>query len=114
MAASVFVPKVPAQGGRCRQDLGSALAIVPKEAAALVRIADNTVTPVNVATDQPGPSLHTSGWLNYQDGPSAAAISPDSQTLYVAVRSGLETFRVSLPPMRSSSVTSTRRPQRSS
>jgi DNA-binding beta-propeller fold protein YncE len=60
--------------------------------------ADNTVTPVNVATGQPGPSLHTSGWLNYQDGPSAAAISPDSQTLYVAVRSGLETFRVSLPP----------------
>jgi DNA-binding beta-propeller fold protein YncE len=59
--------------------------------------ADNTVTPVNVATDQPGPSLHTSGWLNYQDGPSAAAISPDSQTLYVAVRSGLETLRVSLP-----------------
>jgi DNA-binding beta-propeller fold protein YncE len=58
--------------------------------------ADNTVTPVNVATDQPGPSLHTSGWLNYQDSPSAAAISPDSQTLYVAVRSGLETFRVSL------------------
>jgi DNA-binding beta-propeller fold protein YncE len=76
--------------------------------------ADNTVTPVNVATGQPGPSLHTSGWLNYQDGPSAAAISPDSQTLYVAVRSGLETFRVTLPPMRSSSVTSTRRPQRSS
>jgi DNA-binding beta-propeller fold protein YncE len=76
--------------------------------------ADNTVTPVNVATDQPGPSLHTSGWLNYQDSPSAAAISPDSQTLYIAVRSGLETFRVSLPPMRSSSVTSTRRSQRSS
>ncbi len=58
--------------------------------------ADNTVTPVNVATDQPGPSLHTSGWLNHQDAPSAAAISPDSQTLYVAVRYGLETFRVSL------------------
>jgi DNA-binding beta-propeller fold protein YncE len=60
--------------------------------------ADNTVTPVNVATDQPGPSLRTSGWLNYHDEPSAAAISPDSQTLYVAVRFGLETFRVSLPP----------------
>lgn len=54
--------------------------------------ADNTVTPVNVATGQPGPSFHTSGWLNYHDGPSAAAISPDSQTLYAAVRSGLETF----------------------
>lgn len=59
--------------------------------------ADNTVTPVSVATDKPGPSFHTSGWLNYQGGPSAAAISPDSQTLYVAVRSGLETFRVGLP-----------------
>jgi sugar lactone lactonase YvrE len=59
--------------------------------------ADNTVTPVNVATGQPGPSLHTSGWLNYHDEPSAAAISPDSRTLYVAVRSGLETFSVSLP-----------------
>jgi DNA-binding beta-propeller fold protein YncE len=59
--------------------------------------ADNTVTPVNVATGQPGPSLRTSGWLNYQDEPSAAAVSPDGQTLYVAVRSGLETFRVSLP-----------------
>ena len=54
------------------------------------------MTPVNVATGQPGPSLHTSGWLNHQDPPSAAAISPDGQTLYVAVRSGLETFRVSL------------------
>ena len=59
--------------------------------------ADNTVTAVNVATFQPGPSLHTSGWLNHQDPPTAAAISPDSQTLYVAVRDGLETFRVSLP-----------------
>jgi hypothetical protein len=59
--------------------------------------ADNTVTPVNVATGQPGPSLHTAGWLNHQDSPTAAAISPDSHTLYVAVRSGLETFRVSLP-----------------
>jgi DNA-binding beta-propeller fold protein YncE len=56
--------------------------------------ADNTVTPVNVATGKPGPPFHTSGWLNYQDWPSAAAISPDSQTLYVAVRSGLETFHV--------------------
>lgn len=64
--------------------------------------ADNTVTPVNVATGQPGPSFHTSGWLNHQDPPSAAAISPDSQTLYVAVRSGLETFRVSLPAAASS------------
>jgi DNA-binding beta-propeller fold protein YncE len=60
--------------------------------------ADNTVTPVNVATGQPGPSLRTSGWLNYQGSPSAAAISPDSQTLYVTIRSGLETFRVSLRP----------------
>jgi DNA-binding beta-propeller fold protein YncE len=59
--------------------------------------ADNTVTPVNVATDQPGPSFHTSGWLNLQDPPSAAAISPDSRTLYVAARNGLATFRVPLP-----------------
>jgi Tol biopolymer transport system component len=58
--------------------------------------ADNTVIPVNVATGQPGPSLHTSGWLNHQDSPTAAAISPDSHTLYIAVRSGLETFHVSL------------------
>jgi DNA-binding beta-propeller fold protein YncE len=58
--------------------------------------ADNTVTPINVATFQPGPSLHTSGWLNHQDSPTAAAISPDSHTLYIAVRDGLETFRVSL------------------
>jgi sugar lactone lactonase YvrE len=57
--------------------------------------ADNTVTPVNVATGQPGPSLRTSGWLNRQDPPSAAAISPDSRTLYIAVRGGLETFHVS-------------------
>ena len=62
--------------------------------------ADNTVTPVNVATFQPGPSLRTSGWLNHQDPPTAAAISPDSQTLYIAVRSGLETFRVSLSNIR--------------
>jgi DNA-binding beta-propeller fold protein YncE len=59
--------------------------------------ADNTLTPVAVASNRPGPSFHTSGWLNYQDTPSAAAITPDSRTLYVAVRSGLETFRVSLP-----------------
>ena len=64
--------------------------------------ADNTVTPVNVATDQPGPSLRTSGWLNLQDPPSAAAISPDSQTLYIAVRNGLETFHVSLCTRRKS------------
>jgi len=57
--------------------------------------ADNTVTPIDIATGQPGPSFHTSGWLNYQDWPSAAAISPDSRTLYVAVRSGLETFHTS-------------------
>jgi hypothetical protein len=57
--------------------------------------ADNTVTPIDIATDQPGPSFHTSGWLNYQGWPSAAAISPESRTLYVAVRSGLETFHTS-------------------
>jgi DNA-binding beta-propeller fold protein YncE len=59
--------------------------------------ADNTVTPVNTVTGQAGPSLRTSGWLNHQDPPSAATISPDSHTLYIAVRNGLETFRVSLP-----------------
>jgi hypothetical protein len=58
--------------------------------------ADNTLTPVAVASNRPGPSFHMSGWLNYQDTPSAAAITPDSGTLYVAARSGLETFHVSL------------------
>ncbi len=59
--------------------------------------ADNTVTPVDVATFQPGLSLRTSGWRNHQSSPTAAAISPDSRTLYIAVRNGLETFRVPLP-----------------
>jgi len=43
-------------------------------------------------------SMAPGGWQQGKREPSAAAISPDSQTLYVVVRSGLETFRVSLSP----------------
>jgi DNA-binding beta-propeller fold protein YncE len=59
--------------------------------------ADSTVTPVDVTSDRPGASFRTSGWLNsQQDQPSGAAISPDGQTLYVTVASGLESFHISL------------------
>lgn len=58
--------------------------------------ADNTVTPVAVASDQPGPSFRTSGWLNKGNyEPSCVAMSPDGRILYVTVPSGLERFRVS-------------------
>jgi DNA-binding beta-propeller fold protein YncE len=57
--------------------------------------ADNTVTPVTVATNRPGSSFHASGWLNNTSPLSAVAVSPDSRTLYLTVGSGLETFRVS-------------------
>jgi DNA-binding beta-propeller fold protein YncE len=58
--------------------------------------ADNTVTPVNVASDRPASPFRTSGWLNSdQYDPSGAAMSPDGRTLYVTVPSGLESFRVS-------------------
>jgi DNA-binding beta-propeller fold protein YncE len=57
--------------------------------------ADNTVTPIAVGTDQPGPSFRTSGWLNEEAGsPSGVAMSPDGRTLYVTVPSGLERFSV--------------------
>lgn len=57
--------------------------------------ADNTVTPISVADGRRGGSLRTSGWLNdVDDSPRGLAISPDGRTLYVAVGSGLETFRV--------------------
>ena len=55
--------------------------------------ADNTVTPIDVVSDQPGRSFRTSGWLNDDDdGPMGVAMSPDGRTLYVAVPSGLERF----------------------
>ena len=57
--------------------------------------AENTVTPVSVASGQPGPSFHASGWLNTeQDGPTGIAVSPSGRTLYVTVPAGLETFAV--------------------
>lgn len=69
--------------------------------AARESTADNTITPVSVASDQAGPSFRTSGWLNYQsDAPLWGTISPDGRTFYVTVGSlldgsGLETFRTS-------------------
>jgi DNA-binding beta-propeller fold protein YncE len=58
--------------------------------------ADDTVTPVSVASDQPGPSLRTAGWLNWQDdAPTSVAISPDGRRLYVSVSAGMETFSTS-------------------
>ena len=58
--------------------------------------ADDTVTGIDVATGRPGPSFSTSGWLNaYTDGPAGMAMSPDGQTLYVTMPSGLERFRLS-------------------
>jgi DNA-binding beta-propeller fold protein YncE len=60
-----------------------------------VSTADNTVTPVAVASDQPGSSFRTSGWLNKEaDGPSGVAMSPDGHALYVTVSTGIETFRI--------------------
>ena len=52
------------------------------------RAGPNSVTAIDTATGQVRASL------TWKAQP-VAAISPDSQTLYVAVRSGLETFRVS-------------------
>jgi DNA-binding beta-propeller fold protein YncE len=57
--------------------------------------ADNTVTPIAVISNQPGRAFRTSGWLNEEAGsPTGLAISPDGRTLYVAVVSGLEIFRI--------------------
>lgn len=57
--------------------------------------ADDTITPVSLAGNQPGASFRTGGWLNSQDDePSGLAVSPGGRTLYVAVASGLETFRL--------------------
>jgi DNA-binding beta-propeller fold protein YncE len=67
--------------------------------AARETTADDTVTPISVASNQPGPSFHTAGWLNAQDdAPSSVALSPDSRALYVTAGSGLEIFHASLPP----------------
>jgi DNA-binding beta-propeller fold protein YncE len=53
--------------------------------------ADDTLTPVSVATFKPGPSLRTAGWLNSdQDAPTSVAISPDGRSLYIALTAGLE------------------------
>jgi len=55
--------------------------------------ADDTLTPVSVASDQPGPSIHTAGWLNAdKDEPVGMTLSPDGRKLYVVVSAGLETF----------------------
>jgi DNA-binding beta-propeller fold protein YncE len=55
--------------------------------------ADDTLTPVSVASDQPGPSIHTAGWLNAdKDEPAGVTLSPDGRKLYVVVSAGLETF----------------------
>lgn len=57
--------------------------------------ADNTVTPIAVAGNQPGTAFRTSGWLNAEaDSPTGLAISPDGRSLDVAVVSGLEIFRI--------------------
>jgi DNA-binding beta-propeller fold protein YncE len=55
--------------------------------------ADDTVTPVSVASDRPGSSIRTGGWLNAdKDAPMGVRLSPDGRRLYVAVYSGLEMF----------------------
>jgi hypothetical protein len=57
--------------------------------------AENTITPVAVASNQPGPSFRTSGWLNPNENqPSGAAMSPEGRVLYLTVGPGLETFRL--------------------
>jgi DNA-binding beta-propeller fold protein YncE len=57
--------------------------------------AQNTVTPVSVASGRPGHSFRTSGWLNnVDDQPSGVAVSPDGRALYVTVTAGLETFGI--------------------
>jgi DNA-binding beta-propeller fold protein YncE len=57
--------------------------------------ADDTVTPVSVASDQPGLPFRTAGWLNSdQDQPVGVMLSPDGRRVYVAVSAGLETFGV--------------------
>lgn len=58
--------------------------------------ADDTLTPFSVASDQPGLSIRTGGWLNEtQDAPMGMVLSPDGRRLYVAVYTGLEMFGVS-------------------
>lgn len=55
--------------------------------------ADDTLTPVSVASGQPGPSFQTAGLLNSgQDQPVGVMLSPDGRRVYVAVSAGLETF----------------------
>jgi DNA-binding beta-propeller fold protein YncE len=58
--------------------------------------ADDTLTPVSVASGRPGPSIRTGGWLNdTQDAPMSVMLSPDGRRLYVAVYTGLEMFSAS-------------------
>jgi DNA-binding beta-propeller fold protein YncE len=64
--------------------------------------AENTVTPITVPGNRPGPSSRTSGWRNScENEPTGATMSPDGKTLYITVISGLETFRLSLTTRRS-------------
>jgi DNA-binding beta-propeller fold protein YncE len=51
------------------------------------------VTPVSVASDQPGRSFRTAGLLNSAlDAPLGVMLSPDGRRVYAAVSAGLETF----------------------
>ena len=55
--------------------------------------ADDTVTPLSVASGQPGSSFRTAGLLNSaQYAPAGVMLSPDGRRVYVAVSAGLETF----------------------
>jgi DNA-binding beta-propeller fold protein YncE len=55
--------------------------------------ADDTVTPVSVASGKPGWSFRTAGLLNSaQDAPVGVLLSPDGRRVYAAVSAGLETF----------------------
>jgi DNA-binding beta-propeller fold protein YncE len=59
--------------------------------------ADDTVTPLSVASGRPGSSFRTAGLLNSgQNAPAGVTLSPDGRRVYVAVSAGLETFSASL------------------
>jgi DNA-binding beta-propeller fold protein YncE len=58
-----------------------------------ISTADDTLTPVSVAGDRPGPSVHTGGLLNADENePMGVTLSPDGRKLYVVVSAGLEAF----------------------